>query len=98
MSDSPVEVTYAPETQRRLTATERSMRARLAALARWSREDPTATAVRGQAGLRAKFLAEIVAEFPDLAEAERERRAAVRYREHMVRVRYAAMRKSAGGR
>ena len=39
-------------------------RASVAALSRWSREDPRANAERGQAGLRAKFLREIDAEPP----------------------------------
>jgi hypothetical protein len=80
--------------RRRLTATERSMRASIAALERWSREDPTVNAQRGQAGLRAKFRAEIVAEFPDLGEDETNRRAEARYKAHMKRIRFAAMRKA----
>lgn len=98
MSESAVVVTYAPETQDRLTAAQRSLRASIAALTRWSKEDPTANATRGQAGLRAKFLAEIDAEFPGLAEEERHRRAEARYKAHMRRIRYAALRKSPDGR
>ena len=41
------------------TAEERSRAARIAALARWSREDPQASAERGQVGLRRKFEREI---------------------------------------
>lgn len=70
------------------------MSASIAALTRWSKEDPAANAARGQAGLRAKFLAEIDAEFPGLDEVERQRRAEARYRAHMKRIRYAAMRKT----
>ena len=79
-----------------MSAAERSLRASIAALARWSREDPAAQAAKGQAGLRAKFLAEIDEEFPGLAEQERQRRAEARYREHMKRIRLAGMRRSTG--
>lgn len=67
-----------------LTPEQRSQRARIAALARWSREDPTPNAQRGQAGLRARFLREVIAEFPGVADAELERRAECRYRQHMA--------------
>jgi hypothetical protein len=40
-----------------LTAAQRSQRARIAALARWSREDPAVNARRGQNGLRASIAA-----------------------------------------
>lgn len=73
----------------------RSANASIAALERWSREDPKANAERGQRGLRGKFRREIAAEFPDLPEAELERRAECRYRAHMSRIRLARSRKSA---
>lgn len=92
MSDS----TAGTKVRRRLTPTERSMSASIAALARWSRENPAEQAAKGQAGLRAKFLGEIDAEFPGLLEPERQRRADVRFREHMKRIRYRALR--SGGR
>lgn len=38
-----------------LTREQRTQRARLAALTRWSKEDPTANAERGQAGLLDRF-------------------------------------------
>jgi len=73
-----------------LTAEQRSTRARLAAFARWSREDPAATAVRGQAGLIARFHREILAEHPDLSDAELGRRVEARRREHMARLSFAS--------
>ncbi|HZO64242.1 MAG TPA: hypothetical protein VFB74_04495 [Kribbellaceae bacterium] len=69
-----------------LTPEQRTQRARLAALARWSREDPVPNAERGQRGLQNKFLLEIQREFPDLPEVELLRRADVRFREHMQRL------------
>lgn len=83
---------------RGLTATERSMRASIAALTRWSKEDPAENAARGQSGLKAKFLREIDEEFPGLTEQERNRRAEARYKAHMKRIRYAGLRKSSDGR
>jgi hypothetical protein len=55
-----------------------------AALLRWANEDPTANAVRGQAGLKRKFFD---ATDPTLPEPERQRRADCAYRAHMVRIR-----------
>jgi hypothetical protein len=68
-----------------LTPTQRSQRARIAALTRWSREDPAATAARGQAGLLRKFDDQVD---PDrtLPEAERIRRAEAARRAHMQRL------------
>ena len=67
-----------------------SDRGQIAALARWAVEDPAANAARGQAGLRAKFLAEVdtdaAARGEALPEAERQRRADVRYRLHFKRM------------
>jgi hypothetical protein len=59
--------------------------ATIAALTRWSQEDPKANAERGQAGLVAKFRQQVD---PDnrLPEAERERRARSAYRAHMQRL------------
>lgn len=60
-----------------------SERAQWAALNRWAKEDPTANAERGQAGLRAKMVRlvdEHAAEAGEqLTETERQRRADVRY-------------------
>jgi hypothetical protein len=80
--------------QRKLTAKQRRMRASIAALTRWSQEDPAANAARGQAGLRAKFTRQIAEEFPGLAPDELARRADCAYRAHMRRVRYAGMRRT----
>ncbi|TDD77704.1 hypothetical protein [Actinomadura rubrisoli] len=70
-----------------MTPEQRSQRARLAALTRWSREDPTENAVRGQRGLRDKFEREVD---PDgvLTPPERARRAEAARRAHMVRLAY----------
>ena len=79
-----------------LTPSQRSMRASIAALTRWSKEDPTVNAERGQAGLKAKFVAQVEADAAErgetLTEAERDRRAAAAYRAHMKRLRFAASR------
>ena len=68
-----------------LTREQRTLRARVAAHARWSKEDPAANAARGQAGLLARFEREVD---PDgsLPPAERERRAQSAYRAHMGRL------------
>lgn len=72
-----------------LTAEQRVIRARIAALARWSKEDPKPTAERGQAGLLAKFEREVD---PDkvLPPEERRRRANVAQRLHMTKLAFAA--------
>ena len=58
--------------------------ATIAALTRWSREDPKVNAERAQAGLQRKFYDATDASLP---EAERQRRAHAAYRAHMVRIR-----------
>ena len=65
------------------------MRARIAALARWSKEDPAASAQRGQAGLLARFEREVD---PDnqLPPEERRRRAEAARRLHMTRLAFAS--------
>lgn len=73
-----------------LTPEQRTQRARMAALARWQKEDPTTNARRAQAGLLDKFRREIVAEQGDIDEPELTRRAEARRRLHMVRMSYAA--------
>jgi hypothetical protein len=78
----------------RLTPEQRSTRARIAALTRWSQEDPTATAERGQAGLRAKFYNQID---PSLPETERQRRADAAYRAHMARLSFQRSRRAQDG-
>ena len=69
-----------------LTREQRSIRAAIAANTRWSREDPAATAARGQAGLLARFDREVRETAPGLSEAEYERRGASAYKAHMGRL------------
>ena len=69
-----------------LTPAQRTIRAKIAANARWAGEDGKANAKRAQAGLRAKFTREIRGRFPDLSDAEVERRAESAFRAHMQRL------------
>jgi hypothetical protein len=64
-----------------LTPRQRSLRARRAALIRWSLDDPTELAAKGQAGLLRKFYDQTD---PALPEAERQRRAEAARRAHMT--------------
>lgn len=82
-----------------LTPEQRSARARIAALARWSKEDPAANAARAQAGLLQKFRREVVADDPSVTEPELTRRAECRRRLHMQRLAYRSSkaRKAGGG-
>lgn len=73
-----------------LTPEQRKQRARIAALTRWSKEDPTTNARRAQAGLLDKFRREILAEQGDITEPELTRRAEARRRQHMARMSYEA--------
>jgi hypothetical protein len=68
-----------------LTPEQRSLRGRIAANTRWSREDGKPNAVRAQAGLLAKFVDQVD---PDrvLPEDERLRRAEAARRAHMQRL------------
>lgn len=68
-----------------LTPEQRSQRARLAALTRWSNEDPAANAERGQAGLLARFEREVDPN-NELTPSERLRRAQAARRAHMARL------------
>jgi hypothetical protein len=75
-----------------LTPTQRSMRARIAANTRWSRDgERKANAERAQRGLLAKFEAEVD---PGgvLPEAERLRRAKAARRAHMQRLQFLSSR------
>ncbi|HZN73565.1 MAG TPA: hypothetical protein VFC00_17990 [Micromonosporaceae bacterium] len=72
-----------------LTPEQRTMRARIAALARWSKEDPTPAAKRGQAGLLARFERE-VDPHDQLPPEERRRRAEAARRLHMTRLAFAS--------
>jgi hypothetical protein len=69
-----------------LTAQQRVLRARLAAYERWANEDGKANAQRAQAGLRDRFRREVAERYPDLTEAELDRRADSAYRAHMTRL------------
>jgi hypothetical protein len=73
-----------------LTPAQRAMRSRIAANARWSKEDGKPNAVRAQAGLRARFVRETRERFPDLADDQIERGAAAAYRAHMQRLAFAS--------
>jgi hypothetical protein len=68
-----------------LTPEQRRLRAQIAAHIRWSREDPTANAVRAQAGLVARFERQVD---PDgtLEPAERARRVESARKAHMKRL------------
>jgi hypothetical protein len=63
----------------------RRQNASIAALERWSREDPRANAERGQRGLVAKFEKEARAADPDASDAEIARRGQCAYRAHQIR-------------
>jgi hypothetical protein len=66
------------------TPEEASLIGRKAIHARWSREDPTANAVRGQAGLYARFVREAFEADPGITDAEAARRAEHAYQSHMA--------------
>jgi hypothetical protein len=83
-----------------LTPRQRTLRASIAAHARWSREDPAENAARGQAGLLAKFDREAREAEPGLTEAEYARRAQSAHQAHMKRLALASSRaraRQAGG-
>jgi hypothetical protein len=69
-----------------LTPEQRSMRASLASHARWADEDGKAQGKRGQQGLRAKFLRETRAKFPNLDVFEIQKRADHALKAHMMRL------------
>lgn len=69
-----------------LTREQRSQRARLAALTRWSKENPKASAERGQEGLLDSFRREVLEHDPTVVEPELTRRAAAGRKAHMVRL------------
>lgn len=68
-----------------MNAAQRSQRARIAALTRWSRENPATAAARGQAGLAARFEREVDPEGL-LPHPERVRRAEAARKAHMARL------------
>jgi hypothetical protein len=67
-----------------LTAEERSLRARKAAYARHARTTGTAATAHARAGFRGRFLAEVDAAAPGLPEVERQRRADLLVKAHML--------------
>jgi hypothetical protein len=67
-----------------LTKQQRTLRASKAAYTRWSREDPAASAARGQAGLLARFEREAREADPAASDAEIGRRAEAARRAHMA--------------
>lgn len=69
-----------------LTPEQRRERATIAALTRWSQEEPAANAARGQAGLLARFEREIREKNPGLTDAEVAERAEKARAAHMKRM------------
>ncbi|WP_242890126.1 hypothetical protein [Actinomadura litoris] len=78
-----------------MTPEQRSQRARIAALTRWSREDPRPNGERGQRGLLDKFEREVDPEGA-LTPAERARRAEAARKAHMTRLAYRSAKARAG--
>jgi hypothetical protein len=78
-----------------LTPEQRSQRARIAALTRWSREDPKATTDKARAAFLDRFLVEVD---PDgsLPLHERERRASAARRAYFARLAYKSARARSG--
>jgi hypothetical protein len=68
-----------------LTPEQRSLRARIAANTRWSRESGRPNAIRGQRGLYAKFEKQVDPE-GRLSPVERAKRTEAAYRAHMARL------------
>lgn len=74
-----------------LTPEQRRLRAQIAAYERWAREtDKSATAIKGQAGLRAKYVREAREADPGITDAEAERRGECLWRAHLARAGLAA--------
>jgi hypothetical protein len=69
-----------------LTPSQRSIRASIAASARWSRSSTAGAGTAGQAGLLARFEREARACEPGLADGEYARRAESALRAHMGRL------------
>jgi hypothetical protein len=75
-----------------LTPAQRQQRARIAALARWAKENPVANGARAQAGLLAKYEREAREAEPGLTDAEYARRAECLRQAHMERMSFASSR------
>ena len=73
-----------------LTPEQRTMRARIAANARWGRQSGAEQGRRGQAGLRAKYEREAREAEPGLTDQEYARRADCLLKAHMDRMTLAA--------
>jgi hypothetical protein len=69
-----------------LTKEQLTIRAKIAANSRWSRQNPAANAARGQAGLLARFEREARAADPGASDAEIARRAECARQAHMQRM------------
>lgn len=67
-----------------LTPEQRQMRARRAALIRWSKESPAANAARGQSGLLDRFRRQVLEHDPNVVEPELSRRAEALRKAHMI--------------
>jgi len=78
-----------PEDRR--TPEERRLLARLAIAERWAKENPTGQAVRGQAGLVAKFIREAYERDPGITDTEAARRGQSAYKAHMLRLALASV-------
>jgi len=74
-----------------MTPYQRRLRAQIAANTRWSREDPSVNAMRGQAGLLAKYEREAREAEPGLSDAEYARRAEKLRLAHMQRMALASV-------
>jgi len=71
-----------------VTPEERSQRARIAALTRWSKERPAEQGVKMRAGFDKRFYDQVDAESPGLDEVERERRVVALRKLHFTQLAY----------
>lgn len=72
-----------------LTPSQRTLRARTAAYVRWGRTTPAerkTVATAGQEGLRNRFVREVEAEHPGLADTDVQKMADARLKAHMSRI------------
>ncbi len=82
-----------------LTPEQRALRASIAANSRWAKTptaDRTRQAERGQAGLVARFAAEVAQKHPGLPPAEVDKLARNAYRAHMKRLALRSSRQASG--
>ena len=71
-----------------MTPEEAALRGRIGGLVRDGRHGSQELGRRGQAGLRARFLADVQRDHPDLHPAEQARRAEQLWRAHLAKARY----------